>query len=215
MAGSIAGSMDATESMGATESMDAMKGTDDAACATDDPASTTDNPTHTTDDAANNGVDEFTLQRRLIRLGYLLINRRDADLRAHGLTSGQSGTLLYFASHPGSSCRDLSEKLEVTHQAVQKSMSKLRDRGLLETRICAGDAREHEVFATAKGKRMARELEGNGTDAGRAAFSRLTTDERRRLADMVDRMVAALEDADAPKGSGKTVPDGSARSVRR
>lgn len=159
-------------------------------------------------------VEGFTLQRRLIRLGYLLINRRDADLHAHGLTASQSGTLLYFASHPGSSCRDLSAKMEVTHQAVQKTMSKLRDRGLLETRVCAGDAREREVFATAAGERMARELEGNGTDAGRVAFSRLTSDERRRLADMVDRMVAALEDVDALEDSGTTASDDSMKPVR-
>lgn len=147
------------------------------------------------------GADGFLLQRRLIRLGNLLINRRAADLRGHGLTSSQSAALLYFAAHPGSSCRDLSNRLQTSHQAVQKSVSRLQDKGLLRTSVSSEDARTHPVFATPEGARLADELRGHGEDAGNEVFAQLDVAERRELADMVDRMIAGLEEASTTRGS--------------
>lgn len=145
----------------------------------------------------SDGADGFHLQRRLIRLGYLLINRREADLRGHGLTSNQSTALLHFAAHPGDSCRDLSRRLQTSHQAAQKTVAHLQQRGLLTTSVSPDDARVHPVSSTPEGARLAAELRGHGADAGTEVFSRLDAAERLALADMVERMILGLKDAAA------------------
>lgn len=59
--------------------------------------------------------------------------------------------------------------MQVTHQAVQKVVSRLRAKGLLEAVVSARDGREHEVSVTREGGRLAHELAGHGEDAGRGA----------------------------------------------
>lgn len=149
------------------------------------------------------GADGFHLQRRLIRLGYLLINRREADLRGHGLTLNQSTALLHFAAHPGDSCRDLSRRLQTSHQAAQKTVAHLQQRGLLTTCVSPDDARVHPVSTTPEGARLAADLRGHGEDAGNEVFSRLDAAERLVLADMVERMILGLEDTAAATATGE------------
>ena len=83
--------------------------------------------------------------------------------------------------------------MQVTHQAVQKVVSRLRAKGLLEVVVSARDGREHEVSVTTQGGRLAHELAGHGEDAGRDVLGVLSDAERLELAGMVDRMITGLE----------------------
>jgi DNA-binding MarR family transcriptional regulator len=132
-----------------------------------------------------NLISEFDLQRQLIKLGNQLSSRRNADLTAHELTTSQSETLLYFANHPGYLISNLKDHLQVSHQAAQKTVMKLRQRQLLAARTSTIDARKHQLYLTAAGKQLATLLKQNGTLAGQQLLVNLTKKQKEQLAQLV------------------------------
>lgn len=130
-------------------------------------------------------VDEFILQRQLIQLGNQLSNRRDRDLAVQQLTSSQSAVLLYFAQYPGRRVQDLKDFLCVTHQAAQKSVMKLRERQLLQSKVSPQDGRAHQLFLTSAGEKMAEKLRAHGLLAGQELLAPLTEKQKAQLAELV------------------------------
>ncbi|WP_281165211.1 MarR family winged helix-turn-helix transcriptional regulator [Liquorilactobacillus sicerae] len=134
-------------------------------------------------------IDDFCLQRQLIKLGNQLSNRRQADLLAHDLTASQSEILLYFADHPGHLVSHLKNHLRVSHQAAQKLVMKLRQRQLLMIKVDPTDARQHQIYLTKAGKLLVQELKQHGTFAGQELLAALTEQQKDQLAHLISLLL--------------------------
>lgn len=135
-------------------------------------------------------VNEFNLQRQLIKLGNQLSNRRQKDLARHDLTVNQSATLLYFADNPGNLIQDLKDYLCVSHQAAQKVVMKLRERQLLKTQISTNDNRTHPLYLTQTGERLVEQLQNNGQLAGQQVLAPLTELQKKQLTEIITLLLA-------------------------
>lgn len=134
-------------------------------------------------------IDDFSLQRQLIKLGNQLSNRRQTDLMAHDLTASQSEILLYFADHPGHLVSHLKSHLQVSHQAAQKLVMKLRQRQLLMIKADPTDARQHQIYLTQTGKDLVQELKQHGTFAGQELLAVLTEQQKIQLAHLISLLL--------------------------
>lgn len=126
-------------------------------------------------------VNEFVLERLILKIGNRLSNRRKKDLAGIEVTSGQSETILFFASHPGSLITDLKDYLQISHQAARLIISRLEKRGLLESVVSPTDARARQIYLTEAGKKLCAELKQGGTTVGGILLQHLSAKERQEL----------------------------------
>ena len=126
-------------------------------------------------------VNEFVLERLILKIGNRLSNRRKKDLAGIEVTSGQSETILFFADHPGSLITDLKDYLQISHQAARLIISRLEKRGLLESVVSPADARARQIYLTAAGKKLCAELKQGGTMVGGILLQHLSAKERQEL----------------------------------
>lgn len=126
-------------------------------------------------------VNEFVLERLILKIGNKLANRREKDLAGIQLTSGQSETILFFEQHPGLSITDLKNYLQISHQAARLIISRLEKRGFLTAAVSASDARARQIYLTAEGKALSQRLQQSGGEVGGLLLQKLSAAERREL----------------------------------
>lgn len=131
---------------------------------------------------------DFAIERRILRIGNHVIAVRNQDLKKFGLTSSQSEALLGIERDEGSSIVSLKERLNVSHQAVQKTVGRLREKGLVDVVASAEDARAKCVSLTEAGRRLCAELKQAGAHSGRSILGRLDDQERRLLLGLLDKI---------------------------
>ena len=61
---------------------------------------------------------EYLFARKILTLGKTIIANRNDNLRNINLTAEQADALIYFVENPGSSIRNLSNYLSITHQTA-------------------------------------------------------------------------------------------------
>ena len=124
---------------------------------------------------------DFVIERKILHIGNHLIAVRNKDLKSFGLTSSQSETLLFIERNEGTSIVALKDYLDVSHQAVQKTVGKLREQGLVFLVVSAEDARVKNVSLTKKGKELCDDLKRAGAMSGGTILEQLTVGEREKL----------------------------------
>lgn len=124
---------------------------------------------------------EFVIERKILHIGNHLIAVRNRDLKRFGLTSSQSEALLYIERHEGTSIVSLKERLDVSHQAVQRTVGRLRERGLVHVAVSPDDARAKSVSLSREGRLLCAELKEAGAVSGGDILARLDDDERASL----------------------------------
>lgn len=131
---------------------------------------------------------EFAIERKILHIGNSLIARRNRDLKRFGLTSSQSETLLYVESHQGTSIVALKNHLNVSHQAVQKTVGLLHKRGLVRLEVSADDARVKCVSLSSEGGRLCAALKEAGALSGHSMLERLDEDQREALWNLLSQI---------------------------
>ncbi len=131
---------------------------------------------------------EFIIERKILHIGNHVIAVRNRDLRGFGLTSSQSEALLFIARNEGTSIVALKRHLGVSHQAVQKTVGRLRERGLVRVAVSEDDARVKSVTLLPEGARLCEELKKAGAMSGHSIMSRLDEGERRRLLELLSKL---------------------------
>ncbi len=131
---------------------------------------------------------EFQIERLILKVGNTLNNIRTQDLSDNNLTSVQSETILFYAANAGCNIKDLATHLKITHQAAQKLVVKLKDKGILETSISAGDRRNICIRLTSDGAALCERLKKKGTSNGEILLKGFSYDEKQLLAEYFARI---------------------------
>lgn len=131
---------------------------------------------------------EFVIERKILHIGNHVIAVRNKDLKSFGLTSSQSETLLYVEKNEGTSIVALKEYLNVSHQAVQKTVGRLRERGLVALEVSAEDARVKRVTLTCEGRSLCSRLKQAGATSGASILGRLDVKEKVRLLELLSKI---------------------------
>jgi DNA-binding MarR family transcriptional regulator len=120
----------------------------------------------------------------------------DAELeRAHGLRLVDYDVLIHLARSPDRRLRmaELAEAVLLTRSGLTRLVDRLEQRGLVERRKCANDARGAFAVLTDEGLRRFREAHPTHVAGVRRLFlDVLSRDDLRRLAAVWERVEAAL-----------------------
>ena len=138
------------------------------------------------------------LATRLAVAGRLLRTQADAELSHLGVGAQSLGTLLRLAEDDGLTQAELSRRQRVEAPTMCRMIDRLERDGLVERRADPADRRATRVSLSAEG----REVAGRGAavvDAlERRAFEGLDRDERRRLGELLGRVLDGLGTEGAP-----------------
>ena len=138
------------------------------------------------------------LATRLAVAGRLLRTQADAELSHLGVGAQSLGTLLRLAEDDGLTQAELARRQRVEAPTMCRMIDRLERDGLVERRAGRPDRRATRVSLSAEG----REVAGRGAavvDAlERRAFEGLDRDERRRLGELLGRVLDGLGTEGAP-----------------
>jgi DNA-binding MarR family transcriptional regulator len=136
-----------------------------------------------------------------LRPGYLvkqvqqLLRRAcDAELRECGLSVSQYAVMQALADHPGASSAELARRCFVTRQSLQDVLGGLRTAGLVTVAAQASHGRVHPVHLTAVGRRRLAVAAAAMDRAEERMLHDLSRTDRDRLATLLMRCAANLDD---------------------
>ncbi|OUO93027.1 MarR family transcriptional regulator [Cloacibacillus sp. An23] len=137
--------------------------------------------------------EDFIIERRILRIGNMVLATRDADLKRFGLTTVQSETLLFFDRHAGALAADLKDYLSVSHQAARGIVERMKEKGLLYA-VVGDDARGKRTYLTEKGRKLCSELKKKGSALGAGLLSGLSDEEKKALYFTLDKIIKNIEE---------------------
>lgn len=158
--------------------------------------------------------DELTEEQQRIAIAMRELRRGSAMQRfreriygtADVLDIGQHDALEVVIALGEARMGDLAAALRVDPSTATRSVARLEAAGLVERRRASGDARSVVVAPTAAGVGQSERLRRAAHAAFTELFARFEEDEQRRLADLLERLVAGLDelvadDAGLPRAS--------------
>jgi DNA-binding MarR family transcriptional regulator len=132
------------------------------------------------------------LATRLAVAGRLLRTQADAELSHLGVGAQSLGTLLRLAEDDGLTQAELSRRQRVEAPTMCRMIDRLERDGLVERRADPSDRRATRVSLSPEGREVAARG-GAVVDAlERRAFEGLDEDERRRLGELLGRVLDGL-----------------------
>lgn len=131
-----------------------------------------------------------------LRRGAAMVALRDHLLGVgpDALEPGQMDTLDLLVQEDAWRMSDLADALRVDPSTATRAVQRLVRNGLAERQACADDGRVVKVTATAVGRRRHAAIDQRRGEVMTAMLGAFRPDERRQLADLLDRLVAALDD---------------------
>ena len=114
--------------------------------------------------------------------------------RCHGKRRrGQERVLTMVAMQEGINQKDLAFLLGIRPQTLGEMLQKLEERGLVERKKSASDARAIEVKLTDEGRARAAEIAERRALSADDVFSTLTDEEKEQLASILDKLDGELD----------------------
>ncbi|MGP5658758.1 MarR family winged helix-turn-helix transcriptional regulator [Corynebacterium falsenii] len=114
---------------------------------------------------------------------------------AEKLPPGQETVLAYLNTTPGLTSAELARLEHVRPQSMNKTVSQLREAGLVDVHQDTEDKRRHELRLTDAGATMLRDVRASRNDWLTQQLERnLTADERRQLSEALPLLDAVLRD---------------------
>ena len=138
-------------------------------------------------------MDPETVSYRMARVGAAHRAAAAAALAPVGLHPGQEFLFALLWEDEGRSIGELAEALGVETPTVTKMVRRLTDAGLLERRADADDGRVTRVHCTAAGRALEAPTRQAWAQLERRTTSRLDPQDRRRLIDLLDQLLAGLD----------------------
>jgi DNA-binding MarR family transcriptional regulator len=129
------------------------------------------------------------LATRLAVAGRLLRTQADAELSHLGVGAQSLGTLLRLAEDDGLTQAELSRRQRVEAPAMCRMIDRLERDGLVERRADPSDRRATRVSLSPAGREVAARGGAIVDALERRAFEGLDADERRRLGDLLGRVL--------------------------
>jgi MarR family transcriptional regulator, transcriptional regulator for hemolysin len=138
------------------------------------------------------------LATRLAVAGRLLRTQADAELSHLGVGAQSLGTLLRLAEDDGLTQAELSRRQRVEAPTMCRMIDRLERDGLVERRADPADRRATRVSLSAEGREVAARGAAVVDALERRAFEGLDGDERRRLGELLGRVLDGLGTEGAP-----------------
>jgi DNA-binding MarR family transcriptional regulator len=143
-----------------------------------------------TDDEPDVSAAELT--ERVMRVAHLIRRTSMASLAPHNLTPAQSRALRTITKADAPiRMGELASTLGVVPRSATGLVDALQEAGLVERGADPDNRRSVLVTLTEAGRRMQRAMADARAAAGDGIFGRLTSEERRTLADLLGRVGAA------------------------
>ena len=130
---------------------------------------------------------------RELRRGASMTALKDRMQGETGLDLGQVDFLEHLVLVGTARMRELAEALRVDASTATRAVQRLVDRGLAERGVDDRDARCVHVSATAEGRELYDDIARSRRDGMVELLADLTDDERREIADAMEKLVAALD----------------------
>lgn len=131
---------------------------------------------------------------RELRRGGAMARLRDRIYGDSGIDLGQQDTLDVVVTSGEARMGDVAVALRVDPSTATRAVARLEAAGLVERRRHADDARLVVVAPTAAGSSLHERQTETARDAMRELFAGFTVDEQVLLADLLERLVAGLDD---------------------
>jgi DNA-binding MarR family transcriptional regulator len=103
------------------------------------------------------------------------------SLYDHPVSLTEARILYELDARPGSSARELRERLGLDKGYVSRIVKRFLTQGWVKTTPSGTDARVKELFLTSKGNALMADLHARAADQARAVLSRLAPDRQKRL----------------------------------
>jgi DNA-binding MarR family transcriptional regulator len=133
--------------------------------------------------------------RRVVQA--LRVSSRAAE-HAVGLSGAQLFVLQRLASSPSMSINDLAEATATHQSSVSVVVSRLVERGLARRLTSGEDGRRADVSLTLRGRRLLERAPGAAQDRLIEGLKKMTGDQRRSLAALLDRLVGLMDAGEQP-----------------
>jgi DNA-binding MarR family transcriptional regulator len=142
--------------------------------------------------AAETDVSAAELTERVMRVAHLIRRTSMASLAPHNLTPAQSRALRTITKADAPiRMGELASALGVVPRSATGLVDALQEAGLVERAADPDNRRSVLVTLTEAGRRLQREMTNARAAAGDGIFGRLTSSERRTLADLLGRVGAS------------------------
>ena len=109
------------------------------------------------------------------------------------LEAGQWDTLDLLVRQPVWRMSELADGLRVDPSTATRAVQRLLKTGLAARRACVDDGRVVLVSATAEGRARHEAIVGHRAEVMQAVLDAFEPDERRQLADLLERMVGSID----------------------
>ncbi len=129
---------------------------------------------------------------RLMLLNLLRCRRLREKTAGGGLYDGQLPVLECLIACPGSTQIQLAERLVVTPASIAQSTKRLQRAGLIEKRVDESNLRCNRLYATESGVAVAKSYRQEFDLLDAETLSGLTAQDKKTLADLLERMIANL-----------------------
>ncbi len=133
-------------------------------------------------------LEDFVLQRRLLRIGHRLYAGRNNDIKEFGLTPNQSETLMFCGKNQGAPITRLKTWLNVSHQATCSVVERMKAKDLLSVTDSPDDGRAKAIYLTEKGRELYDILAGQGDQVGHRLLADFTPEEKQILSTLLQKM---------------------------
>jgi DNA-binding MarR family transcriptional regulator len=135
----------------------------------------------------------------------------DADrlLEVYGFGRAHHRVLHFVSRHPGLTIAALLDILKITKQSLNRVLKELIAKNFIDARAGATDRRHRQLYVTAEGERLARELAQMQTRRFSAAMAQLGPDGKEHAA----AFLLAMVDASKRERVVELIGDSSRRKV--
>ena len=121
------------------------------------------------------------LARLLLNLSNTIIQNRNRQLQALGLTASQADCLQYFLANEGTSISDLKNAMDITHQTAWGIVQRMEAHGWVRLQRSDEDRRRQVVIPTASGRRLGELMMRNRERTGSLLLRGMTEEEQQKF----------------------------------
>jgi len=157
-----------------------------------------------TGSAAGNLLDD-SLFFKLVRVVNLTARPFNEGIgRRHDLSLSDWRVMMVLGSHPGTTASDVCQHTGMDKMSVSRAIAALARRRRVTRKSDPTDGRRTLVWLSSAGQRLFDELSVSARERERQVFRGVGAQEQARLSETLDRLIDALQtaDAQAARGSG-------------
>ncbi|WP_176400426.1 MarR family winged helix-turn-helix transcriptional regulator [Sphingobium sp. Z007] len=128
------------------------------------------------------------------------LQRKRFDMRARtmGMTLAQWRAIYAISRAQGATQRSIAEAMDVGDVTAGRLVDRLVEKGWIERRVDHDDRRVHRLYLTPVAGPLLEQLSMLGEDEQRNQLAGVSAQELAHMSDVLDRMIANLEQADMP-----------------